>query len=286
MGLAHEKTSYLQKKANLFEIGSTEKGKQLVKINNLEQFLAKTASGKSAAGIVITSHDAAISELAADCGFDFVWLDMEHSPLTIVDAMHHVMALRGTDCAPFIRVAWNVPYLLKPVLDLAPAAVIVPMVNNAREAEAAIRACRYPTEDGERGFAMRRANGYDRDPLEMYLETSRREPLVFIQIEHREAVRNIDEILRVDGLGGICIGPCDLSASYGKTGRFDDPEVAGAIDLVRERALEAGVLLGGFCAGPFWRARFMNWKALGSDTCLLAAAARRQLERHRSDRTF
>ncbi len=103
-----------------------------MKINNLEHFLSVTDSGKTATGIVITSHDASISELAADCGCDFVWIDLEHSPLTIVDAMHHVMALRGTNCAPFVRVAWNLPYLLKPVLDLAPAAVIVPMVNNAR----------------------------------------------------------------------------------------------------------------------------------------------------------
>ena len=99
-----------------------------MKINNLEHFLSVTDSGKTATGIVITSHDASISELAADCGCDFVWIDLEHSPLTIVDAMHHVMALRGTNCAPFVRVAWNLPYLLKPVLDLAPAAVIVPMV--------------------------------------------------------------------------------------------------------------------------------------------------------------
>lgn len=251
-----------------------------MKINNLEKFLSKTASGESAAGIVVTSHDAAISELAADCGFDFVWLDMEHSPLTIVDAMHHITALRGTGCAPFVRVAWNLPYLLKPVLDLAPAAVIVPMVNNVCEAEAAVRACRYPADGGERGFAVRRANGYDRDSLDIYLEASRREPLVIVQIEHREAVRNIDEILRVEGLGGICIGPCDLSSSYGKTGRFDDPEVAGAIDRVRERTLEAGILLGGFCAGAFWQNRFMNWKALCTDSGLLASAARRLLQTH------
>ena len=252
-----------------------------MQINNLEKFLSKTASGKTAAGLVVTSYDAAISELAADCGFDFVWLDMEHSPLTIVDAMHHVMALRGTDCAPFVRVAWNEPYLLKPVLDLAPAAVIVPMVNTAKEAEAAVKACRYPSDGGERGFSLRRANGYDRDPLGGYLAASRREPLVFVQIEHREAVRNIDDILKVEGLGGICIGPCDLSSTYGKTMQFDDPEVAGAIDRVREHTLESRILLGGFCAGDFWKDRFMNWKAIGVDTGLLAAAARNALGKMR-----
>lgn len=250
-----------------------------MKINNLEHFLSVTASGATATGIVITSHDASISELAADCGCDFVWIDLEHSPLTIVDAMHHVMALRGTNCAPFVRVAWNLPYLLKPVLDLAPAAVIVPMVNSARDAEAAVRACRYPQDDGERGFATRRSTGYDRDPLSEYLEFSRTEPLVIVQIEHCEAVHNIDEILKVEGIGGVCIGPFDLSASYGKTGRFDDPEVSDAIDLVREKTLAAGVLLGGFCAGPFWNDRFMNWKAVGSDVSILAAATRRLLGR-------
>ena len=96
-----------------------------------------------------------------------------------------------------------------------------------------------------------------------------------MQIEHREAVRNIDEILKVEGIGGVCIGPCDLSASYGKTGCFEDPEVSDAIDLVREKTLAAGVLLGGFCAGPFWSDRFMNWKAIGSDVSILAAATRR-----------
>lgn len=253
-----------------------------MEINNLEKFLSKTASGETAAGIVVTSYDAAISELVADCGYDFVWLDMEHSPITIVDAMHHVMALRGTDCAAFVRAAWNEPYVLKPILDLAPAAVIVPMVNTAKEAEAAVRACRYPAQGGERGFSMRRSNGYDRDPLETYLEYSRREPLVLVQIEHREAVRNIDEILKVDGLGGICIGPFDLSASCNKTGNFYDPEVAAAIDHVRERTLEAGVLLGGFCASAFWQDRFMNWKALGTDVGLLATAARQQLKQLRN----
>lgn len=253
-----------------------------MELNNLEKFLEKTRSGETASGIVITSCDAALSELAADCGCDFVWIDMEHSPLTIVDVMHHVMALRGTSCAPFVRVASNLPHLLKPVLDLAPAAVIVPMVNTAEDAAAAIRACRYPADGGERGFALRRADGYGRDSLGRYLDISRNEPLVIVQIEHREAVCNIDEILHLEELGGVCIGPCDLSASCGKPGNFDDPEIAAAIDHVRERTLAAGVLLGGFCPGAFWRDRFMNWKAVGSDCGILASGIRRLLAQGKS----
>ena len=195
-----------------------------MQLNHLERFRSITESGRTAYGCVLTSTDAGLAELAGEAGFDFAWIDLEHSPLTITDAAHLLMALRGTGCAPFIRVAWNVPYLLKPALDLAPAAVIIPMVNTAEEARRAAAACRYPADGGERGFATRRATGYGRMPLREYLEHSHGEPLVFVQIEHRDAVRNIDGILASPGVDGVCIGPFDLSASYGKTGDFRDPE--------------------------------------------------------------
>ncbi len=251
-------------------------------LNALTHFRAKVAAGETAFGTVITSLDPSVAELAADCGFDFVWIDMEHSPMTIVDAMHHVQALRGTPCAPFIRVPANVDYLLKPVLDLAPAGVIVPMVNHAAAAESAVRACRYPAEGGQRGFALRRNNGYGAEPLDSYLERAKQEPLVILQIEHREAVRNLDEILAVPGIGSICIGPFDLSASYGKTAQFDDPEIIAAIDTIREKTLAAGVMLGGFCATPLWRDRFMNWKAITDDTGAMATQFRTLLQQQRS----
>jgi len=240
-----------------------------MEINNLEKFKSKVASGKTALGCVITMHDASVSELAADTGCDFIWIDMEHSPMTIVDAMYHVMAVRGTVCAPFVRVPWNVNYLIKPILDFAPAGVIIPMINNAQEAQAAVQSCRYPMHGGQRGFALRRNNGYGRQSTEEYLEHSQSEPLVILQIEHRDAVENIDEILKVSGIDSICIGPYDLSCSYGKPGRFDDPEIADAIDTVREKTLGSGVMLGGFCCGEFWNDRFMHWKCLTVDFSVL-----------------
>ncbi len=249
-----------------------------MKMNNLEIFLEKVNSGKTAYGMTVCMSNAIVSEMAAYCGYDFVWLDMEHQPLTLGDALNHMMALRCTGCAPFIRVPWNVNYLLKPVLDLAPAGVIIPMVNNAAAAEAAVKACRYPVHGGERGFATLRATEYGRIGIDEYMEISRKEPLVIVQIEHRDAVKNIDEILKVEGIGSICIGPYDLSASYGKTGKFDDPEVIDAIDSVREKTLAAGVMLGGFCATPFWDNRFMNWKAVSSDTDILATGYRARLK--------
>jgi 2-keto-3-deoxy-L-rhamnonate aldolase RhmA len=236
-----------------------------MEINNLEKFKRKIASGQTAFGCCISMYDTSVSELVADAGYDFVWIDMEHSAMTIVDAMHHVIATRGTNCAPLIRVPWNVNYLLKPVLELAPAGVIIPMVNTASDASAAVKSCRYPMHEGERGFALRRNNGYGKRTIAEYLEQSKSEPMVIIQIEHKKAVDNIDEILRVPGIDSICIGPFDLSCSYGKPGQFDDPEVADAIDGIREKTLKSGVILGGFCAGPFWKDRFMHWKTLSGD---------------------
>lgn len=251
-----------------------------MKINNLEKFRGKIARGETAYGTVVTSFDPALVELAADCGMDFIWIDMEHSPLTLPQVMTMVMALRGTDCAPFIRVPWNVNYLLKPVLDLAPAGVIIPMVNTKESAEQAVRACRYPADGGERGFATRRQTGFGAMPLAEYMEISKREPMVILQIEHKEAVENIEEILQVPGIDSICIGPFDLSTSYGKTGQFEDPEIIAAIDRVREKTLASDKLLGGFCSNhAFWGKRKMHWKTVACDTDLFAAAYREQLKK-------
>lgn len=248
-----------------------------MKFNSLEQFLKKVESGQTAYGMVVNLDNAIVSEMIAHLGFDFIWFDMEHSPMTITNALHHMMALRCTGCAPFIRVPWNVNYLLKPILDLAPAGVIIPMVNDAMSAEKAVKACRYPIYGGERGFATIRNNEFGNIPIDDYVKACEKEPLVIVQIEHKEAVKNIDDILKVEGIGSICIGPYDLSASYGKTGQFNDPEIIDAIDTVREKTLAAGVMLGGFCATPFWDHRFMNWKAVGGDTDILAAALRKRL---------
>lgn len=249
-----------------------------MKRNSLETFRAAIAAGHCARGLVITSTDTAVTELAADCGCDFVWIDLEHSPLTVVDAARHVAVLRGSTCAPLIRVGDALPHLLKPVLDLAPAGVILPMINTAAAARRAVSLCRYPNDGGERGMALRSNNCYGRMPVPEYLAHSAREPLVIIQIEHRDAVGNLDEILSVPGIDSVCIGPCDLSASYGKPGDFFDPEIAAAIDLVREKVFAAGLLCGGFCAGPFWADRPMHWRAIGDDTGLLASALRERLK--------
>ena len=234
-------------------------------VNNFEKFIAKVASGKCASGFVVTLTDPAVSELIGDAGFDFTWLDMEHSPLSLTDVAAHIMALRGTDCAPFVRVADNDTVQIKKVLDLAPAGIIIPMIKSADELKKAIALCRYP-QTGVRGCGYRRAIRYGAMDLQEYFEKSKNEPLIIAQIEHIDAVRNLDEILAVEGLGSICIGPNDLSGSINKLGQISDPEVCKLIDTICEKAHKAGVMVGAFAPNvKNWKHRKLDWAALQTD---------------------
>jgi 2-dehydro-3-deoxyglucarate aldolase/4-hydroxy-2-oxoheptanedioate aldolase len=234
-------------------------------ISNYNKFIASIKAGKICKGLVITLNDFTVSELAGELGYDFTWIDMEHAPLTIESALQHIIALKGTDCAPLVRVPWNRAEIIKPILDLAPAGIIIPMVNTAEEARAAVQACRYPLM-GIRGCGVRRANRYGQTPFADYLKISESEPMVIIQIETMEAVKNLDEILKVPGIGSICIGPVDLSGSMGKLNQLEDPEVNRVIDEVCKRVCEAGIILG-TAGGPFelWKQRGVNWIGLASD---------------------
>ena len=100
-------------------------------MNSIESFRSRIAEGGVCVGTCITFCDPAVSELIAEAGYDFTWIDMEHGPIDIHSALRHVMAVRGTDTAPFIRVPWNDLNVIKPILDLAPAAVIVPQIRTA-----------------------------------------------------------------------------------------------------------------------------------------------------------
>ncbi|OQA84941.1 MAG: 5-keto-4-deoxy-D-glucarate aldolase [Lentisphaerae bacterium ADurb.Bin242] len=248
-------------------------------INNLEKFKRKALSGTPAAGIVITFNDPAVSELAADAGFDFTWIDMEHSPITLTELPNHILALRGTDCAPFVRIPWNEFGIIKTVSDLAPAGVIVPQVNSESELLEVVSACRYPPE-GTRGCGPRRAVNYGAKSREQYFRESQEEPFIIAQIEHVDAVRNLDKILKVKHLGSICIGPYDLSGSMGKFASPDDPEVGKVIDEICKKAHKAGVMVGAFAENPErWAHRRLHWAAVTTDAGALFAACREKIKK-------
>ena len=255
-----------------------------MEINNLEKFLEKVRGGKLALGAVTTFADPAVTELTAMAGFDFVWIDGEHGEMDRVNAMAHLMAVKGTDCASFYRVPACDHAEIKKIIDFAPAGVIVPMVMNAADAARAVAACRYPPE-GTRGCGFRRGLAYGAGDFEAYWQAAKEDPLVIIQLEHIEAVRNLDEILKVSGIGAILIGPYDLSASMGKEGQWTDPEVAAAYDESCRKIREAGILLGVYteCMFDVWKRRGVQFMAVKNDTNAMLLGYQEMLRRARAE---
>ncbi len=108
-------------------------------INNVDRFRQRMLDGKICVGMSVMLSDPLVSELAAEAGNDFIWIEMEHSYLDLRGVLGHIMALRGTQTAAVVRVPWNDPVLIKPVLDLAPAGIVVPMIRSADEALHAVQ---------------------------------------------------------------------------------------------------------------------------------------------------
>lgn len=237
-----------------------------MRYNNLEKFLKKIRKGKICSGCVITLADPLITEAAAEAGFDFCWIDGEHGIIDRQTAAMHIMSLRGGDCAPFYRVPCCDHTEIKKIIDLAPAGIIVPMVMNAEDARYAVESCRYPLT-GTRGCGFLRGNAYGAIPAKEYWELSQHDPLVILQIEHIEAVRNLESILSVEGVDALLIGPYDLTASMGVPGEWTAPEVTEALKRICTGARASGKLLGAFANAPelAWMDEYLHFAARTTD---------------------
>ena len=156
----------------------------------------------------------------------------------------------------------------------------MPQVKNAADAERIVRYCKYPPR-GSRGVGIVRAQGYGLD-FQEYVSSANDNVIVMLQIEHVDAVRNIESIVRVPGVDALMIGPYDLSGTMGKLGRVDDPEVQQAIETVRKACAAAGMKLGIFAATaagmqPYVKKGY-TLPIAGMDLMLLADAARRMVQ--------
>ena len=177
-----------------------------------------------------------VTEVLSGMGFDWLLIDGEHSVISLETMTLMMQAMNGSNCTPIIRPQWNDMVIIKRILDIGAHGVLIPWVNTREQAEYAVRACRYPPV-GLRGYGPRRAALNDPN----YLRTANDEILVIVQIETREAVDNVDEILVVDGIDACYIGPFDLAMSYGLgLPKWDDPEYLAAFDRVLEAADKAG----------------------------------------------
>ncbi len=158
-------------------------------------------------GTWVMSASNVIAEAIGWAGFDFAVVDMEHSPIELPEVVHLLQAMAPTGCEPLLRVPWNDSVTVKRVLDAGARSLMFPMIQNAEEARAAVRATRYPPE-GNRGVAvLHRASRYGTVPG--YLAGAGAEIGVVVQLETPEAIAARDEIMAVDGVDAIFVGPGD-----------------------------------------------------------------------------
>ncbi len=206
------------------------------------QLRKKLRAGEACLGTWINFTDPTAIELMAGSGFDFFIIDSEHSAMTVESVQLNIMATKGSDVAPLVRVPWNDQVHIKRVLDAGAAGVLVPLMRTVNDVESAVAACLYPPA-GIRGFGPRRPTNYYRD-WEEYVKTANDDLVIWVQIEHVDALKNVREIVKVPRLDGILIGPYDLSGSMGLLGQISHPKVLEAIKQTIAAGNEADVPVG------------------------------------------
>jgi 2-dehydro-3-deoxyglucarate aldolase/4-hydroxy-2-oxoheptanedioate aldolase len=211
----------------------------------LTDFKTRLARGDAFVGAFICLPAPESAELFAELGYDWLIIDTEHGPFDVLTAQRMLQAV-GRRCPGIVRVPSWEDVWIKKALDIGAAGVLVPLVNTADIAARVVAACRYAPE-GTRGMGGARAHRYGAG-FKDYVARANREIAVIVQAEHIEAVRHIQAIAAVPGIDAVFVGPYDLSASMGKPGQIQDPEVQAAIRTVRDATLAAGRKLGIYCA--------------------------------------
>lgn len=209
---------------------------------------ARLRNRETTIGSWITLGHPSIAEIMASAGFDWLTVDMEHSAITLAQAQQLIQVIELAGCVPLVRVGANDPNLIKRVMDAGSHGVIVPNVNSQKEAEQAVRSVKYPPK-GSRGVGLARAQGFGTE-FEAYKEWNEKESIVIVQIEHIDAVNDIDNILAVEGVDAFMVGPYDLSASLGIPGQFENPEFLAAMKKVSDAMTRIHGVAPGFHVVP------------------------------------
>jgi 4-hydroxy-2-oxoheptanedioate aldolase len=207
------------------------------------------AEDKCALGVIATIPSVQVVQILAASGLDFIIVDMEHGPIGPADVHAMIAATAGTPLVPLVRVAATSPWHAKLPLDLGAWGVCFPLISTRADAEAAVRAVRYPPA-GERAwgpfYAPPRWGLSSRD----YQDRADAEVLCIATVEHVAALETISDVVEAPGLDLAFIGPGDLATSMGYRGQADRPEVQAAAMRLEEAILNSPVVLGGVAADP------------------------------------
>ncbi len=246
----------------------------------------KLREGKKLLGAWLQLCNSMSAEIFARAGFDFLVVDMEHSPADFMTLLSQVQAVGRYNVPVAVRTPWNDFVTFKRILDAGVHGLHIPYVNTADEARLAIRGMRYAPE-GIRGIAGRpRALGYGLGAKE-YFETANEELLCIVALETPQAVSNLDEMLSIREVDGIFIGPMDMATSYGHIGNPGHPEVQEVIRGIERKVVGSGKFLG-TVAGGFEGAKALfdrgyQWVVAMSDSVELSRQSHALVEKWRQE---
>jgi 2-dehydro-3-deoxyglucarate aldolase/4-hydroxy-2-oxoheptanedioate aldolase len=211
-------------------------------ISHIQKFRSKLDAGRFCLGPGISFSDPAVVEALCP-SVDFLWIDLEHSPISLESLSGHLIAARAGGAPALVRVPSLEVGWIKRVLDTGAEGIIVPQIRSAAEVRTVVAACRYPPL-GTRGYGPRRPSNYGRNGGAEYIAEANKELFVSVQIEAVEAVQELDAILAVPGLDCVVVGPQDLSGSMGLLGQIQHPTVMETISHIVTKARRAGRYVG------------------------------------------
>lgn len=232
-------------------------------------------------GTLVNMKDSSISEIFGVLGYDFIWIDGEHSYMSLSDVLGHLQAARARGMASIVRVPQDDLTQTKKILEMGPDGIIFPMIHSAMEAKRLLETTLYPPE-GTRGFGPMRAIDYGATDAIEYAKTGSRELCRFIQIEHIDCIEALEEIVKIDAIDGYIFGPNDLSGSIGKMGQVFDADVTAlmerAIKILRANGKYVGIC-GGFTPDTiaYWSKFGVEFLAVGGDWNFLYEQGKRTL---------
>ncbi|MCX5599857.1 HpcH/HpaI aldolase/citrate lyase family protein [Streptomyces phaeochromogenes] len=243
---------------------------------------ALAASDRPLIGMWVCSGSPLVAEICAGGGLDWLLIDMEHGPNQLESVLAQLQAVAAYPVSPLVRAPGLLPVMIKQILDLGAQNILMPMIDTPEQAEAAVRAVRYPPR-GNRGVGSALARSARWNRVDDYLAHGDEHVSLFVQIESIAGVGKAAEIAAVDGVDGVFVGPSDLAASMGLIGRQTHPDVVAAVGRAFEAVRGAGKPVGVNAFDPAVASAYLDQGAsfvlVGADVAMLARGSEALAER-------
>ncbi len=254
----------------------------------LNSFKRALQAGETQIGLFLGLAHAYSAEVVATAGFDWLLIDGEHGPNDLRSILEQLQTLAAYPVRPVVRTVDHDPARIKQLLDVGAQTLMVPMVETAAQAQALVQAMRYPPQ-GIRGVGTALARAARWNGIPDYFARADGEMCLIVQIESVAGLAGLDEVLKVEGVDAVFIGPSDLAASMGYLGQPGHPEVKAAVESALRRISAAGKGAGVFSADPAAAAAYREFGAsfllVGVDALLLRNAAVALADRFKSSAT-